>query len=72
MSKGVQLAGGATAIALLLAWYAIARLEDGASFNYYKSLVEFQTAEATGQHARVHGYVATGSIERDVSAREGS
>ncbi len=70
MSKGVQLAGGATAIALLLSWYAITRLEEGASFSYYKSLVEFQTAAATGQHARVHGYVATGSIQRDVSARE--
>ena len=70
MSKGVRLAGGATAIALLLGWYAITQLESGASFTYYKSLSEFQTTEATGQHARVHGYVAEGSIRRDVPARE--
>jgi len=70
VSKGVQLAGGATAIALLLAWYAVTQLESGASFSYYASLEEFQTAAVTGQHARVHGYVAEGSIERDVPARE--
>ena len=70
MSKGVQLAGSATAIALLLGWYAMGQLEDGASFAYYKSLSEFQSSGASGQHARVHGYVAEGSIARDVAARE--
>ena len=70
MSKGVQLAGGATAIALLLGWYAIGQLESGTSFTYYKSLAEFQTAAITGEPARVHGYVAEGSIDRDVAALE--
>lgn len=72
MSKGVQIAGGATAIALLLGWYALTQLEAGASFTYYKSLAEFQQAAVGEQseHARVHGYVAAGSIERDVSARQ--
>jgi cytochrome c-type biogenesis protein CcmE len=71
VSKGVQIAGGATLIALLLAGYALARLESGASFTYYQSLAEFQSAAATAdQPARVHGYVAEGSIERDVAARE--
>ena len=72
MSKGVQVAGGATVVALLLAWYALANLGSGASFAYYQSLAEFQSAAATasGKPVRVHGYVANGSIARDVAARE--
>jgi cytochrome c-type biogenesis protein CcmE len=70
VSKGVQIAGGATVIALLLAGYALARLESGASFTYYQSLAEFQHAAVAGEPARVHGYVAEGSIQRDVAARE--
>jgi cytochrome c-type biogenesis protein CcmE len=72
MSKGVQVAGGATLVALLLAWYALANLESGASFAYYQSLAEFQSAEAaqSGRPVRVHGYVADGSIARNVAARE--
>jgi cytochrome c-type biogenesis protein CcmE len=72
MSKGVQIAGGATLIALLLGWYAASHLEAGASFAYFKTLAEFQAARAElqGRHARVHGYVATGSIERDLDARQ--
>jgi cytochrome c-type biogenesis protein CcmE len=72
MSKGVQVAGGATIVALLLAWYALANLESGASFAYYKSLAEFQAAPQTetGGPVRVHGYVSLGSIQRDVAARE--
>lgn len=71
MSKGMQVAGGATVIALLLGWYAATNLEAGASFTYYQSLAEFQDSAAAreGRHARVHGYVADGSIERDVSRR---
>jgi cytochrome c-type biogenesis protein CcmE len=69
MSKGVQIAGGATVIALLLGWYAISQLEGGASFTYYQSLAEFRSAAKPGEHARVHGYVANGSIDRDVEAR---
>jgi cytochrome c-type biogenesis protein CcmE len=72
VSKGLQIAGGATVIALLLAWYAVTNLEAGATFTYYKNLSEFHaSAEAlAGHHARVHGYVALGSIERDVAARQ--
>ena len=71
MSKGVQVAGGATLIALLLGWYAATNLEAGASFAYYKSLDEFTASPdaVSGRHSRVHGYVAVGSIERDVAAR---
>ena len=72
MSKGVQIAGGATLIALLLGWYAASNLEAGASFAYFKTLAEFEAAKAElrGQHARVHGYVTLGSIERDVGSKQ--
>ncbi|HEY8154986.1 MAG TPA: cytochrome c maturation protein CcmE [Myxococcota bacterium] len=72
MSKGVQIAGGATLVALLLGWYAASNLEAGASFAYFKTLSEFQAAqpELIGHHARVHGYVALGSIQRDVAAKQ--
>ena len=71
MSKGFQVAGGATLIALLLGWYAVTNLEASASFNYYQSLEEFVVSPDAqgGQHARVHGYVAMGTIERDVELR---
>jgi cytochrome c-type biogenesis protein CcmE len=71
MSKGFQVAGGATLIALLLGWYAATNLEEGASFTYYQTLEEFVVSPdaARGSHARVHGYVAEGSIERDVPGK---
>ncbi|MDH3519700.1 MAG: cytochrome c maturation protein CcmE [Myxococcales bacterium] len=72
MSKGFQIAAGATLIALLMAWYAATNLAPGAAFTYYKSLDEFQNAAdaRAGKHSRVHGYVALGSIERDVAAMQ--
>jgi cytochrome c-type biogenesis protein CcmE len=72
MSKGLQIAGGATLIALLLGWYAASNLEAGASFAYFKTLAEFESAKAElrGHDARVHGYVALGSIERDLAAKQ--
>jgi cytochrome c-type biogenesis protein CcmE len=72
MSKGFQMAGGATIVALLLSWYAITNLESGSSFAYFQTLEEFQAAapEYTGAHTRVHGYVALGSIERDLPAKQ--
>jgi len=72
MSKGVQIAGGATLVALLLGWYAASNLEAGASFAYFKTLAEFEAArpELIGRDARVHGYVALGSIQRDLAAKQ--
>jgi cytochrome c-type biogenesis protein CcmE len=72
MSKGVQIAGGATLIALLLGWYATTNIEGGASFTYYQNLSDFQAAADAssteiGRMSRVHGYVLPGSIERDVA-----
>jgi cytochrome c-type biogenesis protein CcmE len=72
MSKGVQIACGATLVALLLGWYAASNLEAGASFAYFQTLEEFEAArpELIGEHARVHGYVSLGSIQRDVATKQ--
>jgi cytochrome c-type biogenesis protein CcmE len=72
MSKGFQMAGGATAVALLLGWYAITNLDSGASFAYFQTLDEFQAAapQFAGEHTRVHGYVVLGSIERNLPAKQ--
>ncbi len=69
MSKGTQMILGATAIALLVAWYATANLGGLASFRYYETLDEFIAAGAPSEPARVHGYVADGTIERDVAGK---
>src|SRR5262245_9485235 len=68
----MQIAVGATLVALLVGWYAVTNLEGGASFAYFQHLAEFQAraGELAGRDARVHGYVAPGSIERDVAGRE--
>jgi cytochrome c-type biogenesis protein CcmE len=68
MSKGLQIALGGLAVAVLLGWYAATNLEEIGTFQYFQTLEEFRTAEVTGP-ARVHGYVATGSIERDLETR---
>jgi cytochrome c-type biogenesis protein CcmE len=72
MSKGVQIAGGATLIALILGWYAATNLDGGLSFTYYETLAEFlASAEAhAGEHSRVHGFVSLTPIERDIGALE--
>ena len=72
MSKGVQIAGGATLIALILGWYATTNLDGGIAFTYYETLGDFLTsAEAHAGHtSRVRGFVALHSIERDVAAME--
>jgi cytochrome c-type biogenesis protein CcmE len=72
MSKGVQIAGGATLIALILGWYAATNLDGGIAFTYYETLADFlASAEAeNGDPSRVHGFVAPHSIERDVAAME--
>ena len=59
-------------VALLLGWYAATNLEPGASFAYFQDLEQFHAAadRQVGRHARVHGYVEPGTIERDVAARE--
>jgi cytochrome c-type biogenesis protein CcmE len=72
MSKGVQIAIGASAIALLLGWYGMTQLDEGLSFQYFQNLEEFHASgpEMVGQSARVHGYVAAESIERDLAGQQ--
>ena len=72
MSKGVQIAAGATLIALLFGWYATSNLAPGAALTYFQDLDAFGAAaeEYAGQHARGRGFVTPGSIERDLAARQ--
>ena len=68
MSKGVQIAIGAAAIAALLGWYGTTQLNQGLSFQYFQNLEDFHASstELVGRAARVHGYVADSSIQRDL------
>mgnify|MGYP005852829519 CR=1 FL=1 len=68
MSKGLQIALGGLVVAALLGWYAATNLEQIATFQYFQTLEEFRAADV-GQAARVHGYVAAGSIVRDMESR---
>jgi cytochrome c-type biogenesis protein CcmE len=68
MSKGVQIAVGALLIAGLLVWFGTSRSGDDA-FTYFQTLGEFQARGAVGEPVRVHGYVALGTIERDIAAK---
>lgn len=69
MSKGVQIATGATVIALLLAWMGSSNFE---TIAYYQNLADFrvQLDSQIGKAARVHGYVVTGSIRRDLPGKQ--
>ena len=72
MTKGVQIAVGATAIAALLGWYGVTNLDAKASFTYYQTLEGFQSDQSArnGAPSRIHGYVAARSISRDVDAMQ--
>ena len=69
MSKGLQIALGALVIAGLLGWYAATNLDRIGTFQYYQTLHEFKAEGEIGRPVRVHGYVAPGSIVRDVEQR---
>lgn len=68
MSKGLQIALGGVVVAVLLGWYAVTNLDAIGTFQYFQTLEEFRAADV-GQPARVHGYVAVGSIQRDTATR---
>jgi len=70
LTKGTQIIVGASAIAVLVAWYVVSNVGGVASFRYYETLDEFRAAGSPAEAARVHGYVAAGSIERDVEGRQ--
>jgi len=71
LSKGGQIAVGALVVAGLLGWYGYTNLGDE-TFTYYQTLEEFEAAgvRSPEQGLRVHGYVSTASIERDVRAKQ--
>jgi len=80
MSKGAQLAIGASLIFGLLGWYGYSNLEGAATFQYYQTLDEFLLnlsdapntqagGSIAGKPLRVHGYVAPGSIDRNLQAK---
>ena len=68
MSKGLQIAVGAFLVVGLLGWFGCTEAQEG-SFVYYQNLGEFRASANPERAARVHGYVAPGSIERDVAAK---
>jgi len=75
MSKGAQLALGAISIFGLIAWFGITNLDSAATFQYFQNLDEFlaeakTSSELEGRSLRVHGFVANGSIERDLPAKQ--
>jgi cytochrome c-type biogenesis protein CcmE len=72
LSKGAQIAIGASLAALLLGWYGYTNLGDDATYRYYQTLDEFRNAEApvSNQALRVHGYVADDSIRRDLAGKQ--
>ena len=72
MTKGVQIAVGATVIAGLLGWYGATNLDAAPAFTYYKTLADFQANPdaVSGARSRVHGYVANDSIRRDIDAMQ--
>ena len=72
MSKGVQIALGACVVGLLLTWYAYTNLREATSFQYYQTLEEFlaQDSDLEGRPLRVHGYVASHSIERNLEQKQ--
>jgi cytochrome c-type biogenesis protein CcmE len=71
MSKGAQIAVGASLVAALLGWYGYTNLAGEATFQYYQNLDELRRAGTPSprQNMRVHGYVATDSIERDLAGK---
>lgn len=74
MTKGVQLALGATVIFSLLGWYGYSNIEVATTFQYFQTLDEFlanssESNAMEGKSLRVHGYVAPGSIDRNLQAK---
>ena len=74
MTKGAQLAVGASLIFGLLGWYGYSNLETASTFLYYKNLDEFlalanESSEMNGKALRVHGFVAPGTIDRNLKAK---
>ncbi|MBW2382061.1 MAG: cytochrome c maturation protein CcmE [Deltaproteobacteria bacterium] len=72
LSKGAQISIGASLVTALLGWYAWTNLQQGMAYEYYQTLDEFmaQGASLDGKSLRVHGYVASNSIDRNLEAKQ--
>ncbi len=72
LSKGAQIAIGASLAGLLLGWYGYTNLGNDATYSYYQTLEEFRNSEqpVAGRALRVHGYVADNSIRRDLAGKQ--
>ena len=68
MSKGVQIAIGALLVIGLVGWLGASQGSDDA-FAYFQTLAEFKANGEVGEPTRVHGFVAVGTIERDVPGK---
>ena len=72
MSEGLEIALGTLVVVALLGWYASTNLQGNAAFQYYRNLDEFlaNVDALENQPLRVHGYVTTDSINRDLDAKK--
>lgn len=68
MSKGVQIAIGALLVVGLVGWLGASQGREDV-FAYFQTLAEFKASGEVGEPARVHGFVALGTIERDVPGK---
>lgn len=68
ISKGAQIAIAALVVVGLVGAYGYAQLGGEGSYRYFTTLTEFQSNPPDGK-VRVHGFVAPGSIERDIAGK---
>ena len=68
ISKGAQIAVAALVVVGLVGAYGYAQLGGEGTYRYFTTLTEFQSSPPVGK-VRVHGFVAPGSIERDIASK---
>lgn len=73
MSKGLQIGLAVVSVFAGLFWLLSERGGGEGTFRYYTSVHDFRTqtnagAEGAGEGTRVHGYVVSGSIQKDLRA----
>lgn len=73
MSKGFQIAIGATVCAALLTWYGYTNLAGQQTYRYFDTLDEFLASDPDsriGESLRIKGFVTGGSIDRRVGEQQ--
>jgi cytochrome c-type biogenesis protein CcmE len=69
MSKGLQIAVCVLSVFVGIAWWLSAGGVGQGTFEYYKSVSDFQLAATDGNRMlRVHGFVVPGSIAKNLTA----